>query len=59
MKSLPHLRQHHRAGPGAEPGHLLLPHMPTFWFRASDIKPAAAGFAPATKASSLRDASRD
>jgi len=30
-------------------GHLLLPWMPTFWFRPSDIKLAAAGFDPATK----------
>jgi hypothetical protein len=36
--TLTHLRLHHRVGLGAEPRHLLLPPMPTFWFRASDIK---------------------
>jgi len=43
MRTLPHLRQRHRADPGAEPWHLLLPQMPTFWFRASDIKAGSGG----------------
>jgi hypothetical protein len=36
--SSPPLRLHHRAGPGAESWHLLLPQMPAFRPRASDIK---------------------
>jgi hypothetical protein len=35
-----------RAGPGAEPRHLLLPPMPAFKLRASDIEAASGGICP-------------